>query len=123
MVDEKKEKQTSEEKVFRINLRRAFEKPMRERGKYAVMILKNQLSKYLKSQNIKLDTSVNKFIFKRGIEKTPRKIEIVVKKEKDIYRVYLFSEYNKASKKEEVKVETSDKEKKQEEKINEEKKQ
>ncbi|MCX8167162.1 MAG: 60S ribosomal protein L31 [Candidatus Micrarchaeota archaeon] len=90
--------------LFKVNLRRAFEKPRTKRAKYAILNIRKILSKELKNQNIKLHESINKYVFKRGIEKIPRRVELVVKKEKDSYVAYLSSEYEKMTKKETVKV-------------------
>lgn len=84
-----KGKGSGEERFYTIPLRRAWVTPFPERTPKAVRILKNFLKRHLKTDNFKIDESLNKLIWKRGIEKPPRKIKVkVVEKEEGVYVVY-----------------------------------
>jgi len=110
-----------EEKIFNIPLREAFERPRTKRAKIATNIVRNFLVRHMKSENIKIGNSINQEIWKRGIQKPPRKIRIHAVKEEDIvYSELLGIEIKTPSKEELKKKEEKKKEKK--EKIKEERK-
>jgi len=110
-----------EEKIFNIPLRDAFERPRTRRAKIATDIVRKFLTRHMKSENIKIGNSINKEIWKRGIQKPPRKIRIhVLKEENTVYAELLGVEIKTPSKEELKKKEEKKKEKK--EKIKEERK-
>ena len=67
------------EGTYTIPLKRAFGRE--KRGKNALFIIKEFLRKHTKAENIKLDPSVNEYVWSRGIEKIPRRVRIKVRKE------------------------------------------
>ena len=110
-----------EEKIFTIPLREAFEKPRTRRAKIATSIVRSFLIRHMKSEKIKIGKSINKEIWKRGIQKPPRIIRIhAVKEDNVVYTELLGVEIKTPSKEELKKKEEKKKEKK--EKIKEERK-
>lgn len=110
-----------EEKIFTIPLREAFEKPRTKRARNATIIVRDFLIKHVKSENIKIGSSINKEIWKRGIQKPPRKIRIHAIKEDDVVYTELLGVEIKTPSKEEVK-KKEEKKKEKKEKIKEERK-
>jgi len=105
----------AEEKIFTIPLREAFELERQKRARNASKIVRAFLTRHMKSENIKIGKSINEAIWKRGINKPPRKLRIHVLKEEDIIYAELLGVEIKTPSKEEVK-------KKEEKKIEKEKK-
>ncbi|NIM47057.1 MAG: hypothetical protein GTN40_02770 [Candidatus Aenigmarchaeota archaeon] len=110
-----------EEKIFNIPLRDAFERPRTRRAKIATNIVKNFLVRHMKSEKIKIGNSINQEIWKRGIQKPPRKIRIHALKEEDIVYAELLGVEIKTPSKEELK-KKEEKKKEKKEKIKEERK-
>ncbi len=69
--------------IYTIPLRDAFNAPRSKRVNKAVKVVKNFLLRHTKASNVKLDSSVNDHLWKRGIRKPPRRIKVKVKKEED----------------------------------------
>ena len=111
----------ADEKIFTIPLREAYDKPRTKRAKIATNIVKDFLIKHMKSKNIKLGKSINENIWKRGIQKPPRRIRIHAVKEEDIVYSELLGVDIKTPSKEEVK-KKEEKKKEKKEKIKEERK-
>ena len=99
------------EKTLTIPLRKAFEKPRRMRAAKAVNILKQQLKKNFRvtGEQIKISNKVNEYIYGKGIEHIPRKIEIKALVEDNIVNAYLKNE--KIEKKEKRKPEEKEEKK------------
>jgi len=110
-----------EEKIFNIPLRDAFERPRTRRAKVATDIVRNFLVRHMKSENIKIGNSINEKIWKRGIQKPPRKIRIHALKEENIVYAELLDVEIKTPSKEELK-KKEEKKKEKKEKIKEERK-
>ena len=110
-----------EEKIFTIPLREAFEKERTKRAKNASKIVREFLIRHMKVENIKIGKSINEAIWKRGIQKPPRKLRIHVLKEDDIVYAELIGVDIKTPSKEEVK-KKEEKKKEKKEKIKEERK-
>jgi large subunit ribosomal protein L31e len=106
MVDEKIER------LYTINLSKAYEHPRTKRTPRAVSILRDFIVKHLKreSSQVKISDALNKFLWKRSIQKPPRAVKVKVISDKDVVRVYLHDE-----KIEEVKKPETVKEEKKEE--------
>jgi len=111
----------AEEKIFTIPLRDAYDKPRTKRAKIATNIVKDFLIKHMKSEKIKIGKSINESIWKRGIQKPPRRIRIHAVKEEDIVYSELLGVDIKTPSKEEVK-KKEEKKKEKKEKIKEERK-
>ncbi len=110
-----------EEKVFTVPLREAFDKPRTKRAKIAIKILKEFLKKHMKAENVKIGKSINESIWKRGIQKPPRRIRIHALKEGNVIYAELLGVEIKTPSAEELKKKEKKKEEK-EKKIREERK-
>jgi large subunit ribosomal protein L31e len=64
--------------------------PRTKRAPRAVRLVKEFVERHMKSDDILIDSSVNEYLWSRGIQKPPRKISVRVKKaDDDIVEVYL----------------------------------
>ncbi len=64
--------------------------PRTKRAAKAVKILREFVARHMKSEDILIAPEVNEFIFKRGIQKPPRKITVLLEKsDDDVVEVYL----------------------------------
>ncbi len=77
------------EEVYVIPLRKVKDVPRTIRAPRAARYIKEFLRRHTKSDNIKLDSSVNEKIWERGIQKIPSKIKVKTKKEDDTVVVTL----------------------------------
>ena len=73
--EEKKKEEKFEEKVYTINLRRAFDKPLKKRARTAVGLVRKKLQRALK-RPVALDIALNRQIWERGAEKPPRSVRV-----------------------------------------------
>lgn len=71
------------ERVYVIPLRKAKDVPRTIRAPKAVRIVQEFLQKHMKSEEIKLDASVNEKLWERGIQKIPSKIKVKAIKDED----------------------------------------
>ena len=71
------------ERVYIIPLRDVKRVPRTIRSPKAVRLVREFLKKHMKSEDIKLDSSVNEKIWERGIQKVPPKIKVKATKEED----------------------------------------
>lgn len=81
-----------EGKVFTIPLRKAFRKTRKRRVPYAVRLIKEFVKQHMKvkdGEEIKIGKHLNEKLWKRGIEKPPRRVRVHVVKVKNEYRVEL----------------------------------
>ncbi len=69
-----------------ISLREVVYVSRKRRSSAAVSLLRGKVARFMKvpSDNVWIDDAVNKFIWKRGIEKPPRKLRVkILKLEED----------------------------------------
>ena len=73
------------ERVYVINLRRTREVSRTKRSPYAVRLIRRFVARHMKVDldKVKIDNSVNEYVWSRGIEKPPRRIEVKVTKYSD----------------------------------------
>ena len=71
------------ERVYIIPLRDVKRVPRTIRSPKAVRIVREFLQRHMKSDDIKIDSSVNEKIWERGIQKVPPKIKVKATKEED----------------------------------------
>ena len=73
------------ERVYVINLRRTREVSRTRRSPYAVRLIRRFVARHMKVDldKVKIDNSVNEYVWSRGIEKPPRRIEVKVTKYSD----------------------------------------
>jgi large subunit ribosomal protein L31e len=79
-----------EERVYMVPLGEAWRVPRPYRTPRAVRALREFVSRHMKAEEVKLSQEVNRFLWRRSIEKPPRKVRIKVGKDKDdVAWVYL----------------------------------
>ena len=71
------------EQIYIIPLREVKKAPRWKRSQRAIKDIRQYLQKHMKSDEVKLDTSINEKIWDRGSEKPPRKIRIRAMKFED----------------------------------------
>ncbi|BAW32154.1 MAG TPA: 50S ribosomal protein L31e [Methanothermobacter sp.] len=71
------------ERTYTIPLGRVKNVPRTKRAPRAIRFIREFLKKHMKSEDIKLDSSINEKIWGRGMQKIPPKIKIKAIKEED----------------------------------------
>ncbi len=71
------------EREYVIPLRDAYEASRTRRAKRAINIIKEFAKKHMKAEIIKISSKVNSLIWSRGIEKPPRRIKVIMRKDKE----------------------------------------
>jgi len=71
------------ERVYTIPLSRAWITARHRRTRRAVNIVREFAVHHMKSSEIKIDTDLNEFLWKRGITKPPRRITVKMEKDED----------------------------------------
>ena len=71
------------ERVYIIPLRDVKRVPRTIRSPKAIRLVREFLKKHMKSEDIKIDNSINEKIWERGIQKVPPKIKVKATKEED----------------------------------------
>jgi large subunit ribosomal protein L31e len=81
------------ERLYTINLGKAYETIRKRRSKRAVTLVRTFIMRNMKVDDpadLTLDTAVNEYLWSRGIEKPPRRIRVRATKDKeDLVKVYL----------------------------------
>ncbi|MHA1648783.1 MAG: 50S ribosomal protein L31e [Candidatus Helarchaeota archaeon] len=73
-----------EERLYTVNLGRVYSAPrVKKRAKRAVNAIRDFVIRHMKPEGIIIDPLLNEKIWKRGIEKPPRKIRIRVTKDRE----------------------------------------
>ncbi len=72
-----------EERVYTVPLRDAWRTPRQRRAPRAVRILKSFIQRHMKPESIVISNEVNEHIWRRGIQKPPRKVRIRALKDRD----------------------------------------
>ena len=70
-----------EERIYTIPLGRAWIAPRCRRSEKAVTVLRQFVKRHMKPDEIIIDPTVNEEIWKRGIQKPPRKIRVRLSKD------------------------------------------
>lgn len=81
--EEEVEEEFLEERIYTVPLRRAWIAPRKKRVPRAVRILRQFVKRHMKSEEITIMPEVNEALWRRGIEKPPRRIKIRAAKDKD----------------------------------------
>ncbi len=70
------------ERVYTIPLLKAWERPRTQRAKYGIYLIRKFVSRHMKVpvENVIIDTLVNEAVWRRGIQKPPRRIKVRVLK-------------------------------------------
>ncbi|MEM2760280.1 MAG: 50S ribosomal protein L31e [Nitrososphaerales archaeon] len=80
-------------RVYTINLSKVWLSPRIRRTKRAINVIREFAQRHMKSEEVKIDRSLNEIMWERGIRKPPRKIRVkMVKDEDDVVTVSLYSE-------------------------------
>jgi len=81
-----------EEKFITLNLRKLIVKKQKwRRSEAAIFVLKRLLERRLKTDKIKISSTLNNFIWRRGAKNPETKIKVRVVKDGDFYKVELVS--------------------------------
>jgi large subunit ribosomal protein L31e len=82
---EKEEEDIVEERIYTVPLSKAWISPRTRHSPRAIKILKSFVMKHMKidGDSIKITNEVNEKIWKRGIQKPPRKIKVRVTKDSE----------------------------------------
>ena len=72
-----------QEHIYVIPLREARRMPRWKRSNGAIKDIKNFLAKHMKTEDVKLDKSINEKVWSRGAEKPPSKIRVRAMKLED----------------------------------------
>jgi len=68
------------ERKYVIPLRDAYEASRKRRAKRAINMVKEFAKRHMKAEVVKISDKVNKLIWSRGAEKPPRRIEVLMRK-------------------------------------------
>jgi large subunit ribosomal protein L31e len=72
-----------EERVYTIPLAKAWRAPRPVRTPRAVREIKSFIQRHMKPEEVKIDGKLNEFVWRRSIEKPPRRVRIKAAKDKD----------------------------------------
>ena len=70
-------------RIYTVPLARAWVSPKRHRTKRAINMIREFAMRHMKSSEVKIDEEVNEEIWRRGIEKPPRRITVKMDKGED----------------------------------------
>jgi len=71
------------ERIYTVPLGKAWVAPRYRRAEKAVTVLRAFVERHMKPASVIIDTEVNEAIWKRGIEKPPRRIRVRMAKDGD----------------------------------------
>ncbi|RLI25232.1 MAG: 50S ribosomal protein L31e [Candidatus Hecatellales archaeon] len=72
-----------EERVYTIPLRRVWRVPRPIRTPRAIREIRSFIQRHMKTEEVKLDGKLNEFVWRRSIEKPPRRVRVRAAKDKD----------------------------------------
>ena len=86
--------ETSEESIYTVNFRKAWITPEYKRTNRVVGILREFTRRHMKTDDIKIDQYLNRYLWQRGKRNPPRKIRVrMTKDETDTVVVSLYEEF------------------------------
>ena len=65
-----------EERIYTIPLKKAYRAPRTKRANKAITIIKEFLKRHMKVKEVVIGESINHAVWKRGIQKPPRRIRV-----------------------------------------------
>jgi large subunit ribosomal protein L31e len=71
------------ERIYTIPLRNVKKVPRTIRAPRAIREVRNFLKKHMKTEEVKVDASINEKVWERGIQKIPSKIKVKATKDAD----------------------------------------
>lgn len=77
------EEEIVEERIYTVPLREAWRTPRQKRTPRAVRILRRFIERHMKPESIVITNEVNERLWRRGIEKPPRKVRIRALRDKE----------------------------------------
>jgi large subunit ribosomal protein L31e len=82
-----KEEDIVEERIYTIPLGRAWLAPRKKRAPRAIRLIKSFIKRHMKTDSFSLNNEVNEKIWRRGIEKPPRRISVraIKNREGDVF--------------------------------------
>lgn len=72
-----------EERIITLNMRKVWIRPRKKRASRALRVLRENVKKQMKVEDVRISNEVNEAIWSRGAEKPPRKVEVKAVKDKD----------------------------------------
>jgi len=79
-----------EERIYTVPLKKAWAAPRWKRAEKAVRVLREFVERHMKPTEIIIDPEVNEAIWRRGIQKPPRRIRVKMTRDEDgVVRVTL----------------------------------
>jgi len=82
-LNEEKEVEVVEERLYTLNLRKVFITPRKKRAARAIRVIKEFIKRHMKPEEVLITNEVNEKIWERGAEQPPRKIKIKAVKDKE----------------------------------------
>jgi large subunit ribosomal protein L31e len=70
-------------RIYVVPLRKAFEAPKYRRTKVALRLIREFATRHMKSDEIKLDESLNSLLWSRGIGSPPRRVKLEMEKNEE----------------------------------------
>ncbi|MDI9619672.1 MAG: 50S ribosomal protein L31e [Candidatus Nezhaarchaeota archaeon] len=77
------EAEVEAERLYTVPLKVALRVPRWRRAARAVRFLRSFISKHMKSEEVKIDSTASEYIWSRGAKKPPRRIKVKAIKYKD----------------------------------------
>ena len=77
------------ERTYVIPLRNVKKVKRTIRAPRAIREVQNFLIKHMKAEEVKIDASINEFIWERGIQKIPSKVKVTVKDDEGVVKATL----------------------------------
>jgi len=71
------------ERLYVIPLRDAYEASRTRRAKRVINIIRKFAQRHMKGEEVKISEGVNQLVWSRGAEKPPRKITVLMRKDKN----------------------------------------
>lgn len=71
------------ERTYIIPLRDAYEASRSRRAKRAINIIREFAVRHMKAEEVKISSGVNSLVWSRGIEKPPRRLKVIMRKNKE----------------------------------------
>ncbi|HDD39993.1 MAG TPA: 50S ribosomal protein L31e [Nitrososphaeria archaeon] len=87
------------ERIYTVPLGDAYDASRKRRAKKAINLLREFAQRHMKAEDVRISEGVNQLIWSRGAEKPPKKITVLMRKDKDgIVRVMLPGEVEREEK-------------------------
>ncbi len=71
------------EREYVVPLRDAYETSRTRRAKRAINIIKEFARRHMKAEVVKVSSNVNNLVWSKGMEKPPRRVKVVMRKDRE----------------------------------------